>query len=613
MKGKTTGIEAVKLLAPYLVIAISALAVYGGTFHYPFQFDDEPLFVNDDPGKVLGSVASIWEFNASRFIHFFSLAVNYWIGGKDTFGYHVVNTGIHVANGWLVFILARYFSKSLRKLDKTGEDSLFAKPEWLFPFAVALVFTLHPMQTEAVTYIWQRSTSLAATFYLLSLTLYFRHAIHGGRWPLALSLTAAAAAMFTKQSAVTIPVAIILADLCFISGSVAALKEKAGRLTLYFALVPVIPAMTALGLSRETTDVVTRRPNVASHLEYLLTQFNVIADYIRLLFWPTGQNLDYHIPIVSDFGGSAVSFAFLVLLVAIAVIAFRRNRFLTFGILFFFLALSVESSIFPLEDLMFEHRVYLPAAGIITAFFGTLFYLMEKLPAGRNARLAAVCAIAAIVSIALGAATAKRNEIWKDQKTLWSDVVKKSPAKARGYIHLAFTSLEKGDFDEAEKLVKKAIELKKPFSYAHYKLGRIYERKGDDAKAAEQFDIAFDEDNLVVIAANAAGDVYLRRGDCAKSLQRYIASVNAAPHIAESRVKLGHGLLACGKVNDALKVLRAVLLMEPGNPAANYWMGGALQSAGKNGEALAYFSKAEQLGFKPGKEEKKSTGSEQDK
>ncbi|MBI4690681.1 MAG: tetratricopeptide repeat protein, partial [Nitrospirae bacterium] len=281
---------------------------------------------------------------------------------------------------------------------------------------------------------------------------------------------------------------------------------------------------------------------------YLFTQFRVIVTYIRLLSLPLNQNLDYDYPVYNSFFEPQVLLSFLVLLsifVLVAYLFYRSrctihasrftihdtrithhvSRLIAFGIVWFFLTLSVESSIIPIRDVIFEHRLYLPSIGFIIAFSIILFYYTSRIAHHvlRVTRYGFPLLLTTVV-IVLSVAAYQRNTVWKNNITLWEDVVKKTPYKARPYNELGLAYMDKGNpleaisyfekalaiksdlalvhsnignaFDELNYTdlaiieYKKAIEINPDFETAHYNLGRAYYKKKMFEEASEEFKIA---------------------------------------------------------------------------------------------------------------------------
>ncbi|MHC4502886.1 MAG: tetratricopeptide repeat protein, partial [Planctomycetota bacterium] len=355
---------------------------------------------------------------ATRPVGYFTFAVNYRLSGLHVTSYHVVNLAIHIANALLLYGLVVL---SFRTPRLSGSSLAGGAP--LLALFAALLFVSHPIQTQAVTYIVQRFTSLATLFYLLAIFLYVKARLCDKIFPhatvlFAASVLAAVLAMKTKEISFTLPVTILFYDLLFLAGSA---KKR---------LVPFIPMLLTMliipmalfdftGSLGETIGDIGQRARLETDMSraaYLFTQFRVITTYIRLLFLPVGQNLDYDYPLYTSFfqPGVFMSFVFLLLLFAGGVYLIVRSRkgepslrLAGFGMIWFFVALSVESSIIPIVDVIFEHRVYLPSAGAFTALVCGAFLLVSKLGHGKP-RTAAIALLAFLPVLCAGAAF-KRN------------------------------------------------------------------------------------------------------------------------------------------------------------------------------------------------------------
>lgn len=583
-------------LVPAVVILAALFAGYSETFHFPFQFDDRMAVEANPVVKDLSKPGRIWSYNPARFITFLSLAVSYHFSGLDVFGYHVFNFTVHFITAMLFYWLASLIASTKYGFAALGGEDGTENPAaiTMFPLFAAALFTAHPLQTEAVTYIWQRNTSMVAMFYVLSLALYLKSSIMEekegastgeSRLLLAGSIAAAVAAMFTKQNAVTLPVAIVLAEYFFISGSLKNLKMKAPRLALFLPVMLIIPTLTALHMNQELQHIGARHANMLSPYEYLLTQFNVIVTvYLKLLVFPAGQSLDYNFPASLSIMDSLASFVFLVFLVAAALWLFNRNRIASFGILFFFLAISVESSFFPLEDLVFEHRAYLPSIGFFLAILAIAFQMTAKV-IGAGARKALVVALSIIV-VALSAATRARNEVWRSHESLWMDVAEKHPTKTRASNNLGLIYLQQKNYAEAEKWFNKALAVKPDSNFALYYLGHIYTEKGMMAEAVDYLSRAVEINPVAIKAQYALANAYMKTKDYPRAALHYkIALKLEGGGNVEALSALGTALLHSGRLNEAIKKYEKIVEIDPdnemayGNLSALYTMKGMKRKA----------------------------------
>lgn len=263
-----------------------------------------------------------------------------------------------------------------------------AQNKSMISFFVAMLFLVHPVQTEAVTYITQRFACLATLFYVASVCFYMKGRLHfRGQLPKKRGLTPvyfllsglmAVLGMFTKEIVLTLPVAIILFEFSFLRG-----KQK-NRLPGWAWLVIcsfllLVPALYKFKWSILLMHIAESGSHTGDSINsglYFLTQFEVVAKYIRLLFVPLGQNLLYDIPVSKSFfeQRTIMSFTLLFGVFVTAIFMFKRNRLIAAGIFWFFLTLLVESSIIPIRHVIFEHRMYLPSVGFSISFVVAIFY-----------------------------------------------------------------------------------------------------------------------------------------------------------------------------------------------------------------------------------------------
>lgn len=393
-----TQVGLTRIILSLLAIIILGTIIYSNTFDASWHFDDHTAIVENYGIRDLKGIAL--GIGASRWIGFTTFALNYHFGKLDVFGYHLVNIGIHLLSAILVYFLALLTLKT-----PYLKETSISRHAASLALASGLIFVAHPIQTQAVTYIVQRFTSLATLFYLLSLILFIKARLQnlGGKRfysPSHLgcylgSLLAAFLSMKTKEITITLPAIILLYEFCFFSPSLRALVRKLPYLTpllLTFFIIPFsrsgigilgVSGGTFIGIA-EIGDVIgsaTQETTAISRTDYLLTQFNVIVTYIRLMFFPVNQNLDYDYPISHTLFEFPTFFSFLLLvsIVIFGVWMFKKSRLISFGIFWFFITLSVESSIIPIRDVIFEHRVYLPSVGFVLFLTVAIYQMLEQI------------------------------------------------------------------------------------------------------------------------------------------------------------------------------------------------------------------------------------------
>ncbi len=353
-------------LIAFCIIAVLVLIAYSNTFKAEFHFDDDPSIVNNIDIKRLTWDTFVHAFTGTRPMVNLSLLFNYQLSGLNVVGWHIFNISCHIANSIFVYLLILWTLNLPALNDRYGYRS---RRMALFG---ALLFALHPVQTEAVTYIISR-TELIATFFYLAAFLFFIKGARTGKFAYVIgSFVMAALAMGSKEWAVTLPAMLILYDFLFLSNS--KLKLVISRLG-WHALVAL--SWFVLVYTMSTTQMSGAGFSVSGQkgitpLTYLLTSLNVLWTYMRLLILPIRQNLDYGYPVATTLFAFPTFLSFIAHLgvVAISIWLYAKKRWtlIPFGFAWFYITLSPTQSFVPILDVIFEHRVYLPSIGIFIAF-----------------------------------------------------------------------------------------------------------------------------------------------------------------------------------------------------------------------------------------------------
>ncbi len=641
-----------KKALPVLLIAIVGLIAYSNTFDVPFQFDDHGNIVDNSLMHDLGSFISsekFYDYNTRRYVGYLTFALNYRVGGLEVIGYHIVNLAIHILNGILVYCLVvltfrtPHFSNqqsaisSQQSAVSCENDSRFTihGSRFIALFS-ALLFVAHPAQTQAVTYIVQRFTSLAALFYLLSVVMYvkgrlatqqsainvqqstMRRFTASAAWYPS-SVISAVLAMKTKEIAFTLPVVLLLYEFIFFTSS---LKKKLFFLIPVLLTLVIIP-VSIMGVNRPLGEILsdlserTRVQSVISRGDYLMTEMRVIVTYLRLIFLPINQNLDYDYPVYHSLFTPSVllSFLFLLSILGTALFLLYRARqeargegqggiarftghdsrfteagyyrLIAFGILWFFVALSVESSVIPIADVIFEHRLYLPSAGAFLALAGAvgvaLIKVERKLPGAERT----VFVLGLIAVAALSGATWARNTVWKDSLTLWEDVVRKAPANARAHNNLGFVYNARGMTDRAVEQFVSALQIRPRYLDARINLGIAYNAKGMTDQAIEQYMIGLSLNPDDADAHNNLGIAYVSKGRIDEGMRHYQIALRLKPDYPEAYNNLGIAYGSRGSFDQAIGYFRHALQLKPDYFEARHNLALAYQKTGRHDEAAA--------------------------
>jgi hypothetical protein len=467
-----------------LAIALLGFLVYSNTFDVPFVFDDLKNIVENPNVRSLRNIPSMFTEvkgpSASRPLTLATFAVNYAVGGDDTFLYHLLNMVLHLINAVLLYTLVVMTAGLLKR---KGEDIR------LVALFSAFIFVAHPVQTESVTYIVTRSILLATTFYLLGIILFIRAAEERrGRavYTAALFLVSLLG-MASREDFVTFPVMLLLFDFFFLSGLRA--REVVGRYRIHLPVISALLYLAYLSLSYQYEGVghaITKVP--AAH--YLMTQFKVHWTYLRLFLFPVGQNLDYDYPVARTIFelSTFISFVGYFGLWTLGICFVKKRPVVSFLLLWFMITLTPASSVVPLDDVIFEHRVYLPSAGAAAAVVFPVFMLPARWGGGR-VRRAAVPALLTVI-IMFSAMSYARNSTWGEEFSLWGDTVGKSPGKARPHYNLGWAYDKQGLYDRALREYRSALGLNPRHVNARNNLGILYVKQGLYEEAVSEFKVA---------------------------------------------------------------------------------------------------------------------------
>ena len=598
----------------FLIIAILGLAAYSNTFHAPFVFDDISSITQNNIIKRMDNFlfqSGGYTYNPRRFIGYLTFALNYSLGGLDVTGYHIFNLVVHIINAFLVYMLAVLTFRT----PHLKTSSLRPSSGWIALFA-GLFFVAHPVQTQAVTYITQRLTSLSTFFYLLAFLFYIKfrfvweseESSRGTTLSFyCLALLSIVLAMKTKEIAFTLPILMLLYELFFFRGSIRRRLIIFVPILLALVIIPLDLLSTDKPLAEVLSDVneVTIVQTQVSRMDYLMTQFLVITRYLRLLFLPARQNLDYDQPIYHSFFSLPVlsSFLFLssiLLLGAVLYLLARRGnragcqelRIVSFGIFWFFMTLSVESSIIPITDPIFEHRMYLPSAWFFTA---VLTGLMLCLGALRNAvaipEKSFVAVLGAVVLVFAGA-TYFRNAVWRDEVRLWEDVAEKSPFKARAHINLGLAYDKAGRTKDAIQSYLTTLLLDPGSAKVHNNLGTIYSRQGRLEEAMREFHASIDLDPRFASPHYNLGNLYAKTGRYEKALLELEQAVRLDPDHTEAHVSMGLIFSVTNRPGDAFSAYETALEINPDDPNVHFNLGSLYWKTGRPGEATREYRAA---------------------
>ncbi len=599
---------------------VTLLAAYAHTLRAPFVYDDT-LAILQNP-----TIQKLWPLRegllpqaeggltvSGRPILNLSLALSYALGGPEPWAYHVFNISIHAASGLAMFGLARITLRR-RRHGAAAADAL--------ALAIASAWALHPLQTQAVTYVVQRAESLMGFFYLSALYAFARATIchpfddqgasrHRRSW-LGVSVAACALGMGTKEVMATAPLLVLLYDRTFAAGSFAAAwRARRGFSLALGATWLVLAALIAStgGNRGGTVGIGVGVPWWA----YGLTQFQAVARYVALSAWPQTLVFEYGTFWVRS-AAEIAPYAIVVLPLLVAtVVALPRWPALGFCGAWFFLILAPTSLTPGTIQMIVEHRMYLPLAAVVALAAIGLHRIL-----GRRA-----LPVFAATVLGMALLTANRNHVYRSHVALWTDTLAKRPDNPRAHSGLAEALDELGQREAALKHRAEAVRLQPDESTYQFNLALTLADAGRPAEAVPHYQRSLqlkpDEpkthNNLAIVLTRLGrpdeamphsaaavrlkpddalyrynhGIALMRAGRHAEAISHYEAALRSDPNHADAHFNLGTARVRAMQIDEAIANYRSALTLKPDDAEYATALGGALLLAGRPAEALGQF------------------------
>jgi protein O-mannosyl-transferase len=571
------------------IFAIVALLLYLNSFYVPWQFDDRPNIVNNPSVHFhtfsMGHFSRLLAFSFSesiRLFSYFTFALNFYFGGLNVFGYHLVNLLIHIVTGILVF----WFIHLTLSLPSQGER--YGSIGLRVAFLAGLIFIAHPVQTQSVTYIVQRMSSMGAMFYLLSMVLFIKGRLSSGRrrvWYYGGMVLSGFLSVFSKENGLMLPLFIVLYEICFF---------RVGEGFFQRSMVRVLLILVGLGLlgfillGGRYIDIIREGYQYRDFTmsERGLTQFRVVLYYLTLLVFPhpSRLNLDYDFLVSKSlFNPPSTFFSLVVILFMIGVAVWRVKRWpiLSFFIFWYFGNLVIESSIVPLE-MVFEHRLYLPSVGPFFLFSLLLLRGWERWSWVEGRKKEVVFAgLVILILLPLSYGTINRNSVWGSEIGLWKDSVSKSPKKSRPHYNLGLAYLKAGLIQESISYCEKAVMLNPKDMGALMNLGVAYRKKGLFERAISQYETVLRIDPKSFEAHINLGIVYQVQGKLDEAISEFKSALLLNPNSSQVHVNLGGAYGRKGMLDEAILHFQKALSINPDDGTTH------------NNLALAYYNKKE--------------------
>ncbi|HUI06611.1 MAG TPA: tetratricopeptide repeat protein [Verrucomicrobiae bacterium] len=585
-------------LLPLLVIAAGLLA-YHNSFTGQFMLDDVTS-ISDNP--TIRHLWPIWQCLVpphrggltveSRPIINLSLAINYALGGLHVWGYHALNLTVHILAGLTLLGIVRrtLLQPPLRNRFGVAADELAV--------AVAVLWTVHPLQTESVTYVIQRAESIMGLFYLLTLYCFIRGAesppMGNGKWFMGdgswkqrhrlwygLSVAACASGMASKEVMVSAPVMVLLYDRAFVSGSFR--KARRQRWPLYAALASTWILLGLVLTCGQVSNTFMNAQRIGrTWWEYLATQPGVILYYLRLSVWPAPLCL-YHLwPMTETWMGIVPPAIVVSILLGASVWAWRKSPVWGFVGAWFFLILAPSSSFIPLQDALYEYRMYLPLAAVVSVVVMGLYSVV-----GRQS-----LAVFAVMGIGLGFLTWRHNWNYQNEIAMRIHAVAEFPNDPASHYYLGVALGKVGRIQEEIAQYEQALRIDADYAPAHYGLGNISFRTGNVQQAIRHYEQALRVNPNFAEAQYNWGVALAQQGRVKEAVWHWEEALRIKPDYAEAHYNLGKALREMGKVDGAIEQYEQTLRIRPEYADAHFNLGNSLLQSGRINDAIGQYEQA---------------------
>lgn len=531
------------------------------------------------------SMAGLKGLSSNRPVAKFSFALNYYFHQYDVEGYHLVNIIIHILTGILLYLIVKI---TLNLPSLRSESKAF---QWI-PLISALIWLIHPLHTQSVTYIVQRMNAMATLFYLLSILLYIRGrlttekrkklALFGG------CIVAGILALGSKEIAATLPVFILLYEWFFLQDLSSSWMR---RHLLKFMVALVLLAMGVfLIMGSDLFEQMLMRYQVYDFtpFERLLTEFRIVIFYISLLLFPhpSRLNLDHDFSISHSLFNPPTTIVSLLIILGLIGLAFymaKKDRLLSFCILWFLGNLVIESTVIGLE-IVYEHRTYLPSVFSITLVVILLYRFLKPL----WLKVAMLCLVITFFS----QWTYQRNKVWGDELTLWADSTKKSPNKARPHVNLGVALSDRGRTEEAVDHFSKALKFMPNHAEAQNNLGAALDDLGRTREAIEHYSQALKIKPDYADARNNIGVALAKIGKVKEAANHFSELLRMSPEDGDVHYNLANALASQGKTEEAIKHYYEALRIHPEDQEVHFNLGRAMSRQKKHHEAIKHYTDA---------------------
>lgn len=554
-----------RLFVVCLLVFVCAFTVYANTLKGDFVWDDEYLILNNSQIKSfkhLPNVFKTWVGYGSENINNFyrpiqeiSNMVDHFFWGRQPMGFHLTNIVLHA----LVCALAALFLYRL-------SGSLAAS------FAGGIFYAVHPVHTEAVAYIAGRADSLYSLFFLAAMILFVKYAeakrngTKTGMGTYIISAAFFAVSLLSKEIAIVLPLLVFIYVLYFGRNKEGRILPSLRWVWVPYALIAVVYAwlrITVLSFSDVAPQSVFGRIPLVFRL---ITFFRTVIIYFKLMLFPVDLHMERNISISNTLLDleAAGAVAFILFLAWIAWKTFRKNRLISFGVVWFFANLLPVSNIIPINSFLAEHWIYMASVGIVLIVGLGIAEVYDRYLKNRMFLKISFTSLMVLWAGLYAAGTVQRNDDWKDEITFFNSTLKYHPKNARLYLNLGNTYYEKGEIEKAIEQYRKSIEMNQNYAVAYGNIGSAYLNKGDRERAEEYLVKAIELRKEYPIAHYNLGIIYLQKGRIREAMEELEVSTEQLPQFYQAWNMLGRVRLKAGDVVGARNAFERSVAILPG-------------------------------------------------
>ncbi|MBN3038479.1 MAG: tetratricopeptide repeat protein [Candidatus Omnitrophica bacterium] len=571
-------VNKIALLLPLALIAILGLVIYANSLHGEFLWDDFHLvkqnkYITEWSGLPKVFTGGIGK-GAGRTYHFYrplqliTYMIDYNFWGLNVFGYHLSNVLIHILVAFAVY----WF------INVVFRDRLLA----LFS---GLLFVVHPVHVEAVSYIAGRADPLAILFLLVSFIFYIRFIEAKKASLYVFCCLSYILAILSKEGALFLPVLLLVYHYAF--GKKLEFKSFAPLLAvaLFYIILRFTALRSLLMHVDSTTTLAERIPGF----------FVAIVGYLRLLVLPFDLHLGYGGVLFRwSYPQALLGVVLVIILLSLGIVKRKSNSLISFSILWFFTALLPFSNIYPINAYMAEHWLYLSSLGFFLILADVLCRVYRKV----ETKSIAVFCLVAILSF-YSYLTIKQNRYWREPLNFYQQTIKYVKDNPTVYNNLGIIYGDMGDMKKAESLFKASIELEPTYADPYFNLGRVYIFLNQKDKAIATYEKAIElyPDAPYAGTYYNLGYLYDTKGNKQKAVSAYKKAIEVDPYHLDANNNLAILFSKIGKDKEAIEFFKRVIQINPDYASAYSNLAVIYHREGMHELALKYYNKAESLGI----------------